>query len=386
MSIVYTRPGGKGLRDTNKIRQWRFTVLDSTVLAGARAVARSHSKGVLAQVSDIVRLRLGPTKLGADDYFLYRLWDDAQYPFDAKREFVGWRLSRELDRCLNDEASRKYANDKLEFARAMRAAGLATPAIRAVYGERSPGLEGVLSLSDRAQSAAFLQDPELYPVFMKPVHGTYGRGGFSALSWDASAQRIVLGDGSSKSPEQVAEDFTQAWAHGYIVQELLQPHPEVVAVLGERLSSLRVIVLLVAGEPRIFRAVWKLPTGRNMSDNFMHGELGNLIANIVIQTGRIDSAVGMRNGRTEAIPQHPDTAVALTNLKVPLWDEVTEYCKKAAQLFPGLRMQHWDIALTPDGPVALEVNVEGSMDLHQLAGGGGVYNATLKSLQQEHGS
>ncbi|MCB1674885.1 MAG: hypothetical protein KDI01_01250 [Halioglobus sp.] len=337
-------------------------------------------------MSDILRLRLGPTKLGADDYFLYRLWDDARYSFDAKREFVGWRLSRELDRCLNENASRKYANDKLEFARAMRAAGLATPEIRAIYSERSPGLEGAVLLSDRAQSTAFLQDSGLYPVFMKPVHGTYGRGGFSALSWDAPTQRIVLGDGSSKSPAQVAEDFTQVWAHGYIVQELLRPHPEVVAVVGERLSSLRVIVLLIAGEPRVFRAVWKLPTGRNMSDNFMHGELGNLIANIVIQTGRIDSAVGMRNGRTEAIPQHPDTAVALTNLKVPLWDEVTEYCKKAAQLFPGLRMQHWDIALTPDGPVALEVNVEGSMDLHQLAGGGGVYNATLKSLQQEHGS
>jgi hypothetical protein len=45
---------------------------------------------------------------------------------------------------------------------------------------------------------------------------------------------------------------------------------------------------------------------------------------------------------------------------------------------PGLRLQHWDIALSVAGPVILEVNVEGSMDLHQLAGARGVWDAELR--------
>jgi hypothetical protein len=39
---------------------------------------------------------------------------------------------------------------------------------------------------------------------------------------------------------------------------------------------------------------------------------------------------------------------------------------RAALYFPDLGMQAWDIAITDDGPVVLEVNVVGSLFIPQL--------------------
>ena len=84
----------------------------------------------------------------------------------------------------------------------------------------------------------------------------------------------------------------------------------------------------------------------------MHGELGNLIANVNIETGKITNAVGMSDGEVVVIPKHPNSGVTLTDLSVPLWSEIVSFCFKAAPIFPGLAMQHWDIAICPEGPVA----------------------------------
>ena len=55
---------------------------------------------------------------------------------------------------------------------------------------------------------------------------------------------------------------------------------------------------------------------------------------------------------------------------MPDWADVSELCVRAAQCLPDLRLQHWDIALTDRGPVALEVNVLGGLRTHQIVAGG----------------
>ena len=44
----------------------------------------------------------------------------------------------------------------------------------------------------------------------------------------------------------------------------------------------------------------------------------------------------------------------------------------AAPIFAGIRTQSWDVALTEAGPVILEVNFGGDLNLAQLATGKGV--------------
>jgi len=334
----------------------------------------------MEELIEKIRLRLGKTKLGTSEYRYYHLEDDHFSTFEQKQEFIGWQFSSYLDKQLNDDKWRLVANDKIIFYSIMKAAGLAYPEIYAIYNNEIRPVEGTTALNTQELAWQFLLQQANYPFFVKPVHGTYGRGAFSAITVDKDKCCVTMGNGEARSIQDILEQFKEGWSKGYILQKILEPHPKVHELVGNRLSSLRIVVLLTNEGAKMFRGVWKFPTGTNMSDNFMHGETGNLIANINLKNGLIDAPVTGTGANISTVSQHPDTGMELLGLKVPMWESVCSMCLTAAQLFPGLRMQHWDIALCPDGPVALEVNVEGSVDLHQISGRKGFYDKTLQKL------
>lgn len=357
----------------------------SKLLRMALNAKSEAGKSLSSQLLDVVKLRFGSTRLGASEYYLYELYDDSRYSFSKKLEFVGWRLSREIDRKLNDDRWRVFANDKVVFATMMAANSLRSPEIKAIYSENFRHFYSAQLLSNALEATEYLSNEKVYPLFIKPINGTYGRGGFSALSYDRGSDLILHGDGKKSSIKTVVEQFSQNWVTGYVFQELLRPHPDIERIIGQRLSSVRIIVLLTKAGPVVFRAVWKIPTGNNMSDNFMHGELGNTIAEIDPLTGHIDSVVSGRYFELKPQHHHPDTGNVLDGLSIPLWEEMKNFCHNGATLFPGLKMQHWDIAMCPDGPVALEVNVEGALDLSQLSGRKGIIDKQLRELLSDYG-
>ena len=80
--------------------------------------------------------------------------------------------------------------------------------------------------------------------------------------------------------------------------------------------------------------------------------------------GRVVSGVGEDMALHDT---HPDTGAALAGLALPDWAAAKALCVTAACAFPGVRTQSWDVALTPAGPVLLEFNFGGDLNLHQLA-------------------
>jgi hypothetical protein len=48
-------------------------------------------------------------------------------------------------------------------------------------------------------------------------------------------------------------------------------------------------------------------------------------------------------------------------------------------VIPGCRFQHWDIALSRNGPVVLEMNFDGDLDLYQHASHRGVCDGLLRA-------
>lgn len=347
-----------------------------------QAKARS-GVGLLRQMREILSLRYAESNLGISEYYFYRLFD-RELSDEQRRGFAGYRRERKVDRALNRDTWRAVANDKLIFYLTLTALGLPYPKVRAVCHPRGRLFVDAPCLRTEAEIRDFLVDAN-FPLFLKPVHGSFGRGACSAISYDKTHDVLRLGNSETWPVQEAAATFLSALPCGYIFQDLVAPHASIRTFCKATASSVRVVVLVGRRGPEIFRCAWKIPTGTNMSDNFMHGETGNLLALVDPDTGMVQRVITGPGLGLRQVSQHPDNGQQLVGFTLPDWSALRELCLSASTAYPGLRLQNWDIALSESGPVILEVNVEGSMDLHQLAGARGILDDRLAEALSEQG-
>jgi hypothetical protein len=116
-----------------------------------------------------------------------------------------------------------------------------------------------------------------------------------------------------------------------------------------------------------------------MTDNYYHGESGNLLGYVNLGSGVVERVVGgLTEGESET-PVHPDTGVPLLGVSLPDWSRLLSISAVGAKALPGLRWQSWDIALSSGGPTILEMNAFADIDLIQYAYGAGLDDAALRS-------
>jgi hypothetical protein len=121
------------------------------------------------------------------------------------------------------------------------------------------------------------------------------------------------------------------------------------------------IVLLHDRGPELLHADWGIPAGRSQVSNFAKGETGNLIGGLDLATGRVTRVLGGAGRGRREVELHPISGRRMEGFLLPDWREAVELCLRAATAFPGARWQNWDIALTPKGPVLLELNSSGDV-------------------------
>ena len=76
-----------------------------------------------------------------------------------------------------------------------------------------------------------------------------------------------------------------------------------------------------------------------------------------VETGEIKYAIqfeGWRN--TKEIDSHPDSRQPLNGVLINNWQSIKSEVERFQQSFPFCKAVGWDIAITDDGPVVIEVN------------------------------
>ena len=352
----------------------------------ARRVRAEYGAPIWRQIPDIVRLSVMPGKIGPGDYYSYRLFDPA-LTFAEKKKFVGWKAESRLD-ALNEGAWHCLGLDKVLMYSLFQNAGIRIPQTRAIYLP-GPGrlLAGTTMLGTQEQLRAWLRMPENYPFFSKPSASGFARGACFAERYDPLQDRVVFKEGTSLAVNDFEAQCMDVERLGYIFQHPVQPDSRLVDKLGKTLSSLRMIVLYDEFQaPVLHRCFWKLPTGNNTHDNYNGGVTGNLAAAIDHETGQISRVINGTGLDVIEVTHHPDTGVRLDALSVPDWGRVLDFTLRAALTLPKLRFQQWDIALSEDGPVVLEVNLfgTGGCDLTQLLYRKGLLDETMESFLHRH--
>jgi len=330
-------------------------------LMAARA---QTGKSYGAQVRDIIRLARSDGKLQPAEYYYFRLYDDAAYPFEEKRRFLSERIHPAvIDRC-SDPQWRILADDKFLTYGLLESCGAPVPETQAVFAANGRRFGRVPTLTTAEELTGFLTGPARYPLFAKPLAGIFSLGACRIEAREGDTLHLTGGERVPVGEFAAQLDSEQ----GYLLQTVLRPHAAL-RKYSDVASTVRVILIIDNGEPEILHTIWKIPGAGNIADNFWRK--GNMLAAVDTASGVIRRVVRGDGPTMEEIGDHPDSGARLVGEALPDWRRLIDLVTENARVFTPIRFQSWDVALCEDGPVVVEVNAGSAFNLSQLAKGEG---------------
>ncbi len=147
-------------------------------------------------------------------------------------------------------------------------------------------------------------------------------------------------------------------APGLLLEECVANHPDL--VFGNKsLNTLRVYTVVDRqGEVHVVKALIRAGVGDRFQDN-MH--MGGLVYPIDMETGRIHCMGYSGNGKRALL--HPGSDIVMPGRLIPRFDEVKQFCARAAAEVKQVRYVGWDVAVTPSGIDMIEGNQAADVDM-----------------------
>jgi hypothetical protein len=239
-------------------------------------------------------------------------------------------------------------------------------------------LRGVPVLREPAALADFLRGADDYPLFGKPMSSQRSLGSIALEAYDPKTDSLVAGAGRRIA----VADFTAAVAAnyrgGYLLQRRIEPEAHVRAVAGNRLATVRAVTILTDAGPQLLRALWKIPAGDNVADNYWRS--GNLLATVDLTAGRVVRVVRGTGLALVEVTHHPDTHANLVGIEVPNWHGIVELALEAASALAEVPLIGWDIAAVEGGALIVEPNFTPDFFMTQLADRCGMLDARFNAF------
>ena len=301
-------PGHEPILDTDEpVKRLPLPELLSTI-------TKAQGKPLTHLVTEMARLSFAPTRISPEEYLDLRLYDDAGLAGANKKEFVGMKGCKEIALAANQNPNWfAMATEKLPFYAVMGAYGLPTIRQKAVYHPRVR-LPGLNSIPNKDELAAWLRNPANYPCFGKPVNGSLSLGTVAIDAYEPDTDKLVLKSGRKVDVWPLVEEIRAHYrGEGYMFQERLLPHPEMAALTGDRIGTIRVYTIWTDNGPEVHRVCWKVPAGANMADNFWRK--GNMLAALDEATGEVKRVIRGTGPSQQEIETHPDTGARLVGAK-----------------------------------------------------------------------
>ncbi|MDO4954553.1 MAG: sugar-transfer associated ATP-grasp domain-containing protein [Akkermansia sp.] len=187
-------------------------------------------------------------------------------------------------------------------------------------------------------------------VFCKPELDTQGNGCFMFENRGG----VYHIDGTPCNDQ----DWDTYFSQPKLMEEVVVNHPLLKSLHPQSLNTCRIVTACAAdGEIVLLRSMLRMGVGGSTVDNLYHGGLGVIIK----PDGTLNELASYHDYTRPGTPAHPDSGVVFKEVKLPYYQEAVALAKKAHSLCGGLRSAGWDVAITPNGPVLIECNVNYSI-------------------------
>ena len=335
------------------------------VVETSKAAAAHYGVSWARVFGRVAHLRLGK-RFRPKETFLWGLADPRLPRSEIDRHVSRSALYR-LQAVHNPMSLTYLTENKAVFYALCAGAGIRSPKLFAVYhprggwvrDPREPGKTRLIF--GAAEWRRFLADEGPDSFVVKPARGVYARG-LRVLTRTSTGDELLEPSGNSITPAELIEAMAADPRYDtWLLQERLDNDPALRRLSGSRALQTARVVTFVGDDrrPRVLFACMKVIASEHLSDNFDYGTSGNLLANLELESGRLEDVKGKHPSGFGLTTHdaHPQTGVSFEGFVLPHWLETRELAEQAALQFLPLRTIGWDIAITPGGPSILEGNV-----------------------------
>lgn len=203
-------------------------------------------------------------------------------------------------------------------------------------------------------------------LFVKPREGLQAMGTMKFI-WDGERHLDVASrDYDAKALWSWLRDAIVS--HGsYVLQPVVRNHASLEELSGGSLVCVRVLTYSVHAVPRVAMAAIWMPAGNSHVSNFTHEDaLGAPVDRV---TGILGSATLKARCASPPVADHPATGAQIAGRQLPFWDQVIALVTRAHLAFENVPMIGWDVAITPEGPLLIEGNLDMGVESLQVVHG-----------------
>ena len=293
-----------------------------------------------------------------DYYKIYRknnllMSEYYEYEFEKcsnefRENFLGWTEQGYYLKTLNPIKYYALARNKYLAHLCLERAGIPMPELLGYYNPYKENTD-----EDFAKLLLGLQKEKRIPFVIKATESSHGEGVYVVKSVTTENDKVCL---NLINQKRVFLNEVLKHKDELIVEALVKQTEQFSNFNKTSVNTVRFMTTLYPnGEAKVIATFMKIGRIGSYVDNAGAG--GNIDANVDVETGEINKVIkfnGFRN--TTPIDIHPDTGIHLEGTIIENWEEIKEKVIQFQKSFPFIKAAGWDIAITDNGPVVIEVN------------------------------
>lgn len=295
-------------------------------------------------------LRLYRTKgLTTDEYYEFEFEKRSE---NFRNNFLGMHEQRQYLDLLNPVKYYIFARNKFLTHKLLEQTGVQKPQLYCYYQPEGKVMESSEIANNVADVCRILRKRKAEQFVVKTTESSHGDNVVVVKHIEYTEDDGVLHffNGESQSLSNLLG------GQPLIFESLVAQTAQIAAFNPSSVNTVRFMTTLYPdGDARLVATFIKIGRAGRCVDNAGGG--GNVDACINLETGALQHVIqydGWRN--IQDITHHPDSGALLDGVIIQNWEAIKQQVLEYQRCFPYVKAAGWDIAITDDGPVVIEVN------------------------------